>query len=284
MPEYSHSRLSTYEDCPRKFAFRYVEKVETDSEGIEAFVGKRVHEILERLYHHVGRFGRPPSLRQVLERYAKAWEGEWHDRVTIVRQEISPEDYRQRGADCLENYYRAHYPFSEGESVGIEERLRLSLDPEGRYRMVGIADRIVRFDEGRYEIHDYKTGSRLPSQRQIDRERQLALYQIGLEQSYGDVAEVELVWHYLAQNRTLRSRRSSEQLEQLRRDTMELIDTIEAASEYPARTGPLCRWCDYRELCPAVREEPTATEGDGEAASRFPGDPPDEPAQLSLIE
>ncbi len=47
---YSHSRLSSFEDCPQKFQYRYVLKIPVDSEGIEAFVGKRVHEILERLY------------------------------------------------------------------------------------------------------------------------------------------------------------------------------------------------------------------------------------------
>ncbi len=51
MPQiYSHSRLSTFEDCPKRFEYRYVLKIPTETEGIEAFVGKRVHEILERLY------------------------------------------------------------------------------------------------------------------------------------------------------------------------------------------------------------------------------------------
>ena len=46
---YSHSRLATFEDCPKRFEYRYVLKIPTDTEGIEAFVGKRVHEVLERL-------------------------------------------------------------------------------------------------------------------------------------------------------------------------------------------------------------------------------------------
>ena len=54
-PIYSHSRLSSFEDCPRKFHYRYVLKIPQETEGIEAFVGKRVHEVLERLYEFVGR-------------------------------------------------------------------------------------------------------------------------------------------------------------------------------------------------------------------------------------
>ncbi len=280
MTQYSHSRLSTFENCPRKFAFRYVEKVEVDSEGVEAFMGKRVHEVLERLHHHVSRYGRPPSLAQVLERMRADWAARWHDQVRIVRTENAPEYYLERGLRCLENYYRSWYPFTDGETVGIEERLQLQLDDAGRYRMVGIVDRIVRTGEGRYEIHDYKTAARLPRQRDVDQERQLALYQIGLEQTYQDVAEVELVWHYLIHNRTLRSRRTTDDLKLLRDTTIERIDEIEAAHDYPARTGPLCRWCEYSALCPAaggaaeVREGPdiVAYEADpGGIAAETPG-------------
>ena len=65
---YSHSRLSTFETCRKKFHFRYVLQIPQKTEGIEAFVGKRVHEVLERLYTFVAR-QQVPSLRRVIDRY-----------------------------------------------------------------------------------------------------------------------------------------------------------------------------------------------------------------------
>ncbi|MDO9289175.1 MAG: PD-(D/E)XK nuclease family protein, partial [Thermodesulfovibrionales bacterium] len=53
MPIYSNSRLSTYENCPQQYKLRYIDKVELPEgaeEGIEAFLGSRVHEALEKLY------------------------------------------------------------------------------------------------------------------------------------------------------------------------------------------------------------------------------------------
>ena len=283
MTEYSHSRLSSFENCPRQFKYRYIDQLKVDKEGVEAFMGKRVHEILERLYHHVSRNGRPPSLAQVLERYRQDWARSWHDKIAIVRAENPQDYYLERGERCLENYYRSHYPFTTGETVALEERLRLQLDTEGRYKMLGIVDRIVRRSEGAFEIHDYKTSARLPPQRTLNEDRQLALYQIGLEQTYPDVKEVELVWHYLIFNKTLRSRRSAESLEDLRQATIRLIDKVEAESEYRARPGPLCRWCDYGSICPdAPADARSAARARAEIASLLT-DGSDDGRQLSLL-
>jgi hypothetical protein len=51
MPIYSHSRLSTYETSPLKYSLQYIDKVEIlKREGIELFLGSRVHEAMEKLY------------------------------------------------------------------------------------------------------------------------------------------------------------------------------------------------------------------------------------------
>jgi putative RecB family exonuclease len=273
---YSASRFSTFDNCPKQFEYRYVQKIQRDTESIEAFVGKRVHEILERLYHHIARHARPPSLRQVLDRYQGDWRLRWHDGVEIIKRENDADHYIGHGARCLENYYRRHYPFEDGETVAIEENVRFKLDAAGRYRARGIIDRLVRRGPGHYEIHDYKTGAYLPPQSRLDGDRQLALYQIGIQQTSPDAEHVDLVWHYLAFDRTLRSSRSEEQLDCVRTETIGLIDRIESTSEFEAKPGPLCRWCEYRDLCPQA-ELPDADR----LAAREPvpgGGPPAGPA------
>ena len=44
---FSHSRLSSFEKCPKQFHFRYVLHIPAESESVEAFLGKRVHEVVE---------------------------------------------------------------------------------------------------------------------------------------------------------------------------------------------------------------------------------------------
>ena len=98
---YSHSRISSFESCPKKFQFRYVLRIPTDTESIEAFVGKRVHEVLERLYEFVDR-GQVPPLQKVVDRYYQLFD-EMYDpeRIRIVKTGIELPFYRELGSRCL---------------------------------------------------------------------------------------------------------------------------------------------------------------------------------------
>lgn len=252
---FSHSRLSSFEKCPKQFYFRYVLRVPAESESVEAFLGKRVHEVLERLYLVV-REGRVPSLDQVVRRFQANW-GEAYDaeRIRIVRSELDSSFYREIGVRSLRNFYRRYYPFDGEETLGIEERVSFALDTAGTYRMQGVIDRLVRTRDGAIEIHDYKTGQRVPPQRALDEDRQLALYQLGLATRLEGAEEVRLVWHYLALDQVRVSRRTTEQLEALRARTMGLIDSIQGEQRFAPRPGPLCSWCEYRERCPVFAPE-----------------------------
>lgn len=247
---YSHSRLSSFENCPKQFEYRYIQKIPSETEGIEAFVGKRVHEILERLYLFVGE-GKIPGVEKVVDRYHKLWEETYDgERVRIIREGTPLSFYRNLGESCLRGYYMRHYPFDESETLGIEQRVVFPLDDAGEYQMQGIIDRISRARDGAIEVHDYKTSARVPSQRILDQDRQLALYQIGLSKKYGEDAPFRLVWHYVAKNVTRVSTRTPEQLRTLREQTIARIDEIQAATEFKAKKISLCPWCEYKSICP----------------------------------
>lgn len=248
---YSHSRISSFENCPKQFEFRYVQKIESAFESIEAFVGKRVHEVFERLYLFAGR-GLLPGIEKVVDRYHKLWEDAYDgERVRVVREGASLDSYRALGERCVRGYYLRHYPFDQGETLGLEKRIVFPLDADGRYRVQGVIDRISRAQDGAIEVHDYKTGARVPSQRNLDEDRQLALYQLGLAREFGTDTPFRLVWHYVAKDVTRVSTRTRDELDALRQRTIERIDEIESATRYAPRKSALCDWCEYRTICPA---------------------------------
>jgi putative RecB family exonuclease len=276
---YSHSRLSSFESCPKKFHFRYVLKLPVETESIEAFAGKRVHEVLERLYKSVLK-GRVPSLERVLGLFRELWTQHFKpETIRIAREGVEADFYRENGERCLTNYYRGSYPFDQAETLGLEQRVAFALDASGAYRVQGVIDRVVRLrdEERTIEIHDFKTGRWVPSQAELDRDRQLALYQIGIAEQYGAEQPIRLVWHYLLKNQTRTSTRTPEALAELRTQTIELINKIRVEQEFEARPSTLCGWCEFAEICPASgrqRAEPPLS---------VAPPPPPPPGQLSLL-
>lgn len=253
MPIYSHSRLGCFENCPRQYKFRYVEKVrpEEEMETIEAYLGSRVHEALEHLYKYAG-MQINLQLEDVLAFYDAKWEGCWSDAVEVVNKEFTAKDYYRVGRKCLSDYYERYKPFRE-RTLGLERLITIDLDGSGKYMMRGYIDRLAEREDGHYEIHDYKTSAFLPETDHFDADRQLALYQIGVEKSFRGAKSVELVWHYLRHDKEIRSRRTKEQIDALKTETIALIDNIEKATaldNFPARESALCNWCEFQEMCP----------------------------------
>ena len=249
---FSPSSLNCFENCPRQYAFRYIDKIEVTSEGIEAFVGKRVHEVLERLYQFVGQ-GMLPSLPKVVARYHANFDAEFDAvRIRITREGTPADFYRDAGARGLENYYRRNYPFDRDHTVGLERPIQFALDEDGRYAVRGIIDRLARAKDGVLEIHDFKTGRRIPKQDELDRDRQLGLYELGIREQLGDDGDIRLVWHYVLRDELRTSQRTPEQREKLRTDTARAIDKIRAEREFAPKPSGLCGWCEFRDRCPAI--------------------------------
>ncbi len=257
MTLYSHSRLSTFEQCPQKFKFAYIDGLEREEETIEAFMGSRVHEALEKLYQDL-RFQKLNSLQEVLDYYNLEWSKNWNENVKIVRSEYSTENFHKMGEKYLQEYYEKHKPFNESKTIGLEEQVFIELaDEEGmKYKLQGFIDRLAFKGEGFYEIHDYKTALNLPDQEHFEEDRQLALYSLAIKEKFPDAKKIDLVWHYLAYGKEIRSTRNDLQLTKLKKEVINIIKKIDAAkerNEFKPIVSALCNWCEFREICPAQK-------------------------------
>jgi len=245
---YSHSRLNTFEQCPLKFKYKYIDKIPETKTTIEAHLGKIIHSTLEWLYSQVKQ-NKIPAIEEVIIFYSRDWERKYKSSTTIIKQELTIEDYFNKGIQFLLNYYTKHKPFNDN-TLEVEKRIFINLGEN--YKLQGFIDRFVyNLKSGEYEIHDYKTANNLPPQNRVDNDKQLALYSIAIKDSLGKEKKVCLVWHYLAHNKKICSRRTDEQLEQLKRETIELIKKIESTTRFPPYISKLCDWCDYKDTCSA---------------------------------
>ncbi|MBW2992230.1 PD-(D/E)XK nuclease family protein [Candidatus Woesearchaeota archaeon] len=246
MPVYSHSRLSAFEQCPLKFKFAYIDKVEVAGQSIEAFMGSIVHDVLEKLYENV-KMQKIPSIKTLLAYYDAIWKKNWNENIIIVKKDYTQQDYKKVGEVCIINYYNKYSPFDQDTTLATEKRIMIDVGDDKKLQ--GYIDRLSSKD-GVYEVHDYKTSSSLPLQEQVDTDRQLALYTIAVREGFKDAKQVKLVWHYLSFNKEIVSSRTDKQLEELKKETAKLIDKIEATKEFNPIVSKLCDYCEFREICP----------------------------------
>lgn len=250
MVTYSHSKLCTFEQCPLKYKFRYIDKIKPEIEKtIEAHLGSSVHDTLEWVYNYVKENPEnAPNLDEIINHYIDSWQKELTKDIIIVKKQYTQKDYFNKGIQFLADYFQKYYPFKDG-TIECEKEITINLDENTQIK--GFIDRLVHdIENNRYEIHDYKTAGTLPSQEKMDQDRQLALYSIAIKEIYGQDKEVLLIWHYLAYNHKIISKRTQEQLENLKKETKQLIENIQNTKNFIPSKSILCEWCEYKSICP----------------------------------
>jgi len=239
---YSHSRLWLYENCPEYFKIKYIDKALPDLPvSMALFLGGIVHESLEWLYHQTK--NRKIEIDELINYYSEKWVSEYDENLRIPWG--TPEEHFNRGIKFLVDYYVKNKPFDEN-TIAIEKRILFPLDKEEKYKIQGFIDRIDLSEDGTYEVHDYKTNQFMKDKTELNSDRQLGFYHIGLKEIFGEDIKVKLFWHFLSFNQKVSSERTDEQLEKLKEDTLNLIKNIESETEWNPCGKKFCDWCEYK--------------------------------------
>jgi len=239
---YSNSRLWLFENCPESYKIKYIDKAFPDlPKTINLFLGSTVHKTLEWLYR------KPVHYRNIqLDDFILHFIQTWKDTLKNVRASSNGiEEYLNKGIKFLIDYYKRNKPFYDN-TIFVEKRILFPLEASKEYKIQGYIDRLDLNENGEYEVHDYKTNASLKSQKDVDTDRQLAFYHLGLKELFGDDVKVKLVWHFLAHDEKIVSMRTEEQLTKLKLDTLELINKIEENKEWPACGKRWCDWCAWK--------------------------------------
>ena len=248
MATYSHSRISTFEQCSLKFKYAYIDKVKTEIlRTIETFMGDLVHQTLEKLYKDL-KFQKLNELDELLKFYNDLWEKLWDDRILIVKDQYDSDNYKKMGEKMISDYYKRYHPFNQTKTIGLETQDFYDLDETHKIHVR--IDRLACPEDGVYEIHDYKTNSHMKTQEEADKDRQLAVYALGVKKLYSDAKRVKLIWHMLAFDKEVVSERTDEELEELKKEVLKSIKEIEEATVYAPKKSALCSYCEFQSICP----------------------------------
>lgn len=238
----SYSALDTFLTCPMKYKYSQIDRIKTPKSK-EMVFGTLIHNTL-KFVHTPGILS--PTPEQALDFFSKNWNAD-----------VFEDDFEERaafaqGVAMIQNYFKKNDP-AKINIVDLESRFQVEIGKESEKHIItGIIDRIDKTEDG-YEIIDYKTTRKLPSQEKVDNDLQLSIYLGAFLKRYPkeieNLGKIKVSLYYLKHGVKLSSQRTLEQVKQSEDLMIDLIKQIEESKFEPTLSG-LCDWCGYQNICP----------------------------------
>lgn len=234
----SYSSMNTYQTCPLRWKFRYIDKIPEKPRSVFSF-GKSVHSGLEFLFSKLDEG--LPTIEAVLAQFKAGWLRDGYESAAQEKW------FFQEGERILRGFYEKHAR-EFGQVYKVEFRFTFHI--EG-IPVTGFIDRIDTVDENSLAVIDYKTGKAFDKTR-VRRDPQLSLYQMAAKELLGkDVKTVTL--YHLNSLTPVTVPAHPKELEDNVRQTV--VSTARGISENKFDPNPdakgHCQWCDYLQICPA---------------------------------
>ncbi|MFA7284904.1 MAG: PD-(D/E)XK nuclease family protein [Candidatus Absconditabacterales bacterium] len=266
---YSHSKIQSYLQCPLKYRFEKIDKLEVQQEGIFesiAFVvGSSVHAALEYLYKQSRNKIIPPKdqviayFDQERQREIAALD-EKYDRpvFSVDERDVS----RHRALEYINRYYDTYHPFNQAVTDSVEKQMRIEIKPGVKF--TGIVDRLDIQGETAI-IVDYKTNRSLPPDAYDTIKDQLSIYGLAIQNDYGDKFKTIIgKVIYLHLEREYTRELTNEVIQQVRAKYLAIIEEIEHKTFYynmgnqeafEPKPGRHCEECPFKPLCPIYKHQ-----------------------------
>jgi DNA helicase II / ATP-dependent DNA helicase PcrA len=193
--------------------------------------------VLER-FHAQGGGG----LSSLMELFEASW------RRSGFGDSDDEQQFRGRARAALEAYWRREQE-SDSEAVWFERSFAFRIGP---HLLRGRVDRVDRHPDGTFELIDYKTG-RAKTEQELREDVQLSVYQMGARESWGLETSAQS-YFYVLTGEKVPVAHSDEELERVRSTVSEIAAGILGQRFEPTPSPDICRFCDYRIICPAAEK------------------------------
>src|SRR5215213_6016802 len=232
----SASDIDTYRICPLKYKFARVFRIPQEPTINQRF-GIVMHQVLERFHTEDG-----GSLERLRELFEISWRrsgfGDSDDEL----------QFRERAVEALERYWRQNEA-SDAEPVWFERSFAFKIGP---HLLRGRVDRVDRHPDGSFELIDYKTG-KAKTEDELREDVQLSVYQMGARESWR-LETTAQSYFYVLTGEKVPVEHSTEELERVRATVTEIAGGILKQRFEPTPSPDICRFCDYRIICPAAEK------------------------------
>ncbi len=237
----SHSSMYLFNECPRKYKFKYVDRIPEKPRHFFSF-GSSVHAALEFFY---GVKSLPaPSLEQLLAAYKEHWISAGY------KDPAQEQQYFEDGKQILISFHQKHV---RDFALPYFVEYSFNFSVEG-VPVTGKVDRIDKLEDGTLSIVDYKTGKALAKGR-VQTDGQLTMYQLACEQLLGAKVSRLAFYHLPSLTQQAVERHDDGLVDGLKRRITATAEAIVSEKFDPTPDESKCRWCDYKPICPVFKHQ-----------------------------
>lgn len=248
----SATAVESYEVCPLQFKLEREWRIPRDVPAAMQY-GASMHRVLKTYYESI-RLERPLADEDVVELFRTDFG------QAIIEDPYQRQLYEEQGIQQLQDFLALANTGKQPRVLHTEEHFEIKV---GNATVAGRIDRIDDLGNGRVVIVDYKTG-KPRAQEDADDSLQLSIYAMAAREKWGYEAE-RLVFYNLQENSAVATRRDHLQLQGVRIKVEDVAAKI-AAGDFNPKPGYHCRFCAYRNLCPAT-EKPLHSSAPGHRAA-----------------
>lgn len=247
----SASKITTYLDCPLKFKFRYVDKIESEETSAALAMGSAFHRTVKHFYTRL-MDGQQLGLDALEQAFRQDWEVA--QTVPISWNGDGPEAIERQGLDMLRIYLEGIGDLST--PLAVESQFRIPVvnivtgEKLNDVELVGIIDRVGPNEEP----VELKTSARSWNQQQADASLQMTAYAYHLALLTGQ-EEITGRFEVVVKNKTpklqiLNTKRTPHHFDQLFRIMSTAVRCVQEGIWYP-NPGMFCSGCEYADECAA---------------------------------
>jgi RecB family exonuclease len=238
----SYSRVNTYLFCPYKYKLVYLDNFYVPVNANITF-GHIIHKTLEQFHS-----SKNQSQNSLFECYNDAWKNDgFNDPQQIF-------EYYRFGNQMLKAYYSSFCEVKP-EVLYVEKSFNANI---GKYKFVGIIDRIDKYNDGKHEIMDYKTHAKIWDQEHVDKDLQLTFYAYACKSIFGFNPD-KISVYFLAYNKKIYTKRTQDDINNAINIALDIAEKIAVENFDPDLSK--CSICDFRFKCKHSQYKQNETKG-----------------------
>jgi len=278
----SYSKISTFDQCPRKFFLKYEQKKRSDAMTLPLEIGTITHYGKELIGQALAD-GQKPNYDEIIEIVMKGYDEQVEKVVDENGEQVSTKENEVVHVlgirELKEKYFFEWLEKDDKSGMNYDEKLEnyfgnlknleldhewkpVAVEPEfdfsyeGLFRLYGFIDRVDVNTAGEYRVVDYKSSKKVFDEKYIKTPLQMFIYTMAVEHMF-NATPVSHIYDFMFLDK-MQSACSKGFYKRGTTKLLKLYDELiecRSAGTFKPKPSPLCNWCEYCKTSKSASDE-----------------------------